>query len=110
MWGMSVPYGEARRRLMRRLIRIDHFCPGCGTQFYTDHTGKILARNGQTVTLDHIIPRGRGGRNANWNFRLMCRACNEAKGVAAAELFDGSMRPPPTELRKRLVGHQAERE
>ena len=81
---MSVPYGEERRRLMRRLILIDRCCPGCASPFYVDHTGKIVARNGQIATLDHIIPRGRGGRNANWNFRLMCRACNQAKGLAAA--------------------------
>lgn len=33
-------------------------------------------------TLEHILPRHRGGADCIWNVALACAACNEAKGVA----------------------------
>jgi 5-methylcytosine-specific restriction endonuclease McrA len=32
------------------------------------------------TTLDHVIPRARGGSNRDENLRPCCRRCNEAKG------------------------------
>jgi hypothetical protein len=32
------------------------------------------------LTLDHIIPKSKGGPSAEWNLRVLCNVCNEAKG------------------------------
>lgn len=31
------------------------------------------------MTIDHVIPRSKGGPNAQWNLRVACKACNKAK-------------------------------
>lgn len=42
-------------------------CHYCGRKF-------------ETLTVDHIVPKSRGGRNATWNRVPACRPCNQAKG------------------------------
>ena len=37
--------------------------------------------SGIPLTLEHIIPRAKGGRDVIDNLWLSCRLCNEAKGV-----------------------------
>jgi 5-methylcytosine-specific restriction endonuclease McrA len=51
-------------------------------------TKYILERDAETCyrcqgiadTVDHIIPRSKGGGNNPGNLRAMCRSCNSAKG------------------------------
>ena len=31
------------------------------------------------LTIDHIVPRGMGGSNANQNLQLLCKRCHRAK-------------------------------
>lgn len=59
----------ALRKSKRRtvLARDGHRCVMCGC---ADET---------LLTLDHVIPRSRGGPNSNDNLQTLCRACNEAK-------------------------------
>jgi 5-methylcytosine-specific restriction endonuclease McrA len=38
---------------------------------------KVRRKN---ATIDHIVPRARGGTNAVTNKVVTCRACNESKG------------------------------
>lgn len=44
--------------------------------------GEKCARCGATtcLTLDHIVPKSRGGSNAIVNLQLLCEPCNQAKG------------------------------
>lgn len=44
-------------------------CPYCGV---------ILSA--RTATVDHIVPKSKGGTNRRENKQLACRRCNAAKG------------------------------
>lgn len=39
------------------------------------------------TTVDHVIPRSRGGPNAQWNLVPACKECNHEKGSLTAEEF-----------------------
>lgn len=39
----------------------------------------------QKLTIDHIVPRFRGGRNLWWNYQTMCSSCNGDKGLAVID-------------------------
>lgn len=45
------------------------------------YCAELLSRN--AMTLDHVLPRARGGRNARSNLVAACEGCNTAKGDAA---------------------------
>jgi 5-methylcytosine-specific restriction endonuclease McrA len=53
--------------LRERVYERDGYrCVGCGSQ--------------RDLTLDHWVPRSKGGRHTYENLRTMCRPCNHAKG------------------------------
>ena len=53
------------------------YCLGCGTHFQLQH-----------LTVDHIIPRSKGGTDHISNLQLLCGHCNSTKGNASqAELL-----------------------
>ena len=58
--------------------RDDYTCYICGK--------KVVV--GVDATVDHYVPRSKGGTNREKNLRTCCKPCNEAKG---------SMRTEPTE-------------
>ena len=43
--------------------------------------------HGLAPTIDHRVPRARGGANARANLVAACRACNEAKGPLTEDEF-----------------------
>ena len=49
------------------LVRDDHTCQYCG-------------RRGHDLTLDHVIPRHRGGQHVWENVVAACKGCNHRKG------------------------------
>lgn len=57
-------YGSYRERL----LAINPTCIYCGDKLKS-----------ATATLDHGIPRSKGGLNQPWNLWLSCKACNAAK-------------------------------
>ncbi len=52
------------------------YCGGCGEHF--------LKRN---LTVDHIVPRSRGGTDHPENLWLLCAACNSSKGTKSQAEF-----------------------
>lgn len=46
--------------------RDGHHCQYCG--------------NGDNLTIDHIVPRSRGGTNKRSNLRTLCGPCNNSRG------------------------------
>src|SRR5258705_9177938 len=45
-----------------------------------DHTCQYCGRRGNDLTLDHVMPRHRGGQHTWENVVAACRACNHRKG------------------------------
>ena len=66
-------------------------CPGCNRRKYSDD-----------FDLDHILPRAKGGLDADENLQLLCSSCNRIKGgrLSMAELRERLL----TDTRQRLQG------
>jgi hypothetical protein len=71
---------EARRALSRPVSKEDraavfqrdeHKCRTCGAT--------------ERLTIDHIVPRRRGGTNARDNLQTLCVSCNSRKGARVPE-------------------------
>lgn len=73
-YGFDVP--RANSRVMTIGSRDGWFCHYCKVDLDT-----------YDATTDHVIPRSKGGGNANTNRVLCCGACNQAKGDKDAEEF-----------------------
>ncbi len=65
-----MPPAKALRQRLAEAAR--HRCGYCLTQ------ERI---SGIPLTIEHLIPKARGGRDDEANLWLSCRLCNEAKGV-----------------------------
>lgn len=70
--GNSMSSADRRRRRAAVIKRDGKRCRWCGTT--------------HDLTLDHKIPKARGGSNAIKNLQLLCALCNSMKG-------DGHGRP-----------------
>jgi hypothetical protein len=69
-----------RAKKVRYLLKHEGpICHYCGTRLATepDKNGRPLENQ---VTLDHIVPRSRGGGDHLENFVLSCPGCNQWKG------------------------------
>jgi len=60
-------------------------CVYCGAQ--THRLGKGLSRSPHLATLDHVLPRSKGGPLNAANLVLACQACNNQRGIMDAEEF-----------------------
>lgn len=70
--------GPRRRRAVQFLLKIDTKCHYCKKELTED-----------TVTIDHLIPKSRGGSNARHNLALACTECNGKKGnLTETEYFE----------------------
>lgn len=65
---VRVPRNTTRRRITRRAVfaRDSWTCQYCGTQAH--------------LTVDHIVPRSRGGKSIWENIVTSCASCNRRKG------------------------------
>src|SRR6185436_11926961 len=45
-----------------------------------DHTCQYCGKRGHDLTIDHVIPRHRGGQHTWENVVAACKACNHRKG------------------------------
>lgn len=77
-----------KARLTRREIFIrDNFtCQYCGVR-------------GKNLTIDHVIPRHRGGQHTWDNLVSACRACNHRKGGKTLEEAKMKLHRPPAQPR-----------
>lgn len=65
---------SVRRSLRMAIYARDHFdCVYCRLVF-------PLCTDGRGLTLDHVKPRSRGGRNTAANLVTACKRCNSSRG------------------------------
>jgi len=50
-------------------------CQHCG-----EKCAPIEGRGRRRLTVDHIVPKSKGGPPAMWNLAVLCSTCNEEKG------------------------------
>jgi 5-methylcytosine-specific restriction endonuclease McrA len=63
------------------------------------HTCQYCGRQGTDLTLDHVIPRHRGGLHTWENLATACRTCNHRKGGRTPEEARFRLLRPPFEPR-----------
>ena len=75
MYNLKVVQSTEAKRLWRKSVKEqwDNECAYCGS---TDD-----------LTIDHIIPRSKGGNNSLENCALACREANQAKSDLSLEEF-----------------------
>ncbi|HEX2863126.1 MAG TPA: HNH endonuclease, partial [Deinococcales bacterium] len=59
------------------------------------HTCQYCGRTGGDMTLDHVVPRSRGGRNSWDNIVTACRECNSRKRDRTPEEANMHLRHRP---------------
>jgi 5-methylcytosine-specific restriction endonuclease McrA len=75
---INVPRRGARWSRMAVLRRDDFTCIYCGVGIGEWQRGRHVTRSG--LTIDHILPISRGGRNSWGNTACACAPCNQRKG------------------------------
>lgn len=69
----------------RNIYMRDHYtCQYCGTRPAKEE-----------LTIDHIVPRSKGGRSSWENVVLACQSCNSRKGNLTVEQAHMQLRRPP---------------
>ena len=67
------------------------------------HTCQYCGRQGHDLTLDHIVPRHRGGGHTWENLVTACKACNHRKGGKTLEEARLPAQPPAVRAAQRRV-------
>jgi 5-methylcytosine-specific restriction endonuclease McrA len=75
---VNVPRRRAHWSRRGILVRDHYRCIYCGAQPGDIQRGKLLAK--ADFTIDHILPKSRGGRDTWSNTACACSACNHRKG------------------------------
>jgi 5-methylcytosine-specific restriction endonuclease McrA len=75
---INVPRRGAHWTRRGVLQRDGYRCVYCGVRAGEVRGGQVLTK--QDFTIDHLIPRSRGGRNTWGNTACACPACNNRKG------------------------------
>lgn len=70
------------------VLKLGECCKGCGVKRSYVAQGRdnggslhwdLYAENGVMLTIDHILPKSRGGKDHFDNYQLMCTTCNRGK-------------------------------
>lgn len=71
-----------------KVMKLGNACKGCGLERSYVALGRdkgnnlhwdLYAEDGTLMTIDHIIPRAKGGKEHMKNLQLMCSPCNFKK-------------------------------
>jgi len=69
-----------------------------------DETCQYCAKRSRDLTLDHIIPRSRGGQSTWENLVASCRSCNGKKGNRLLKEVNMRLLRPPRPLSQEYAG------
>ena len=75
---INVPRRKAHWSRKGVLVRDNYTCIYCSAQPGTIQRGKVLAKT--NFTIDHVVPRSRGGKDTWTNTACACAYCNHRKG------------------------------
>lgn len=75
---INVPRRQAHWSRKGILVRDEYTCVYCGVTPGSLVKNKVLTR--QDFSIDHILPRSRGGKDTWTNTACACSACNHRKG------------------------------
>lgn len=75
---VNVPRRRAHWSRKGVLVRDEYTCIYCGAQPGTIQRGAVLTKS--DMTIDHVLPRSRGGRDTWGNTACACKHCNHRKG------------------------------
>ncbi len=75
---INVPQRKSRWSRMGVLRRDGFTCIYCGLKAGQTQKGRVI--NQRDFTIDHIVPKSRGGRNSWVNTACACPRCNGRKG------------------------------
>lgn len=75
---INVPRRRAHWSRKGVLVRDNYVCIYCGAKPGTLQKGKVITKN--DMTIDHIFPKSRGGKDTWSNTVCACAQCNHRKG------------------------------
>ncbi len=75
---VNVPRRKSHWSRKGVLVRDNYTCIYCGVKLGAQARGKVLSK--RDFTIDHIIPRCKGGRDTWSNTACACAKCNHRKG------------------------------
>lgn len=90
---INVPRRQAHWSRKGVLVRDNHTCIYCGIKPGMIQRGKQLSR--VDFTIDHIIPRSKGGKDTWTNTACACASCNHRKGDRLAHQAGMKLRWEP---------------
>lgn len=70
---------KSRERMRQLITKYRGLCALCGEQV------DFRLDSPRCATVDHIVPRSRGGLDVPANWQLACYACNQAKGGSMSD-------------------------
>jgi hypothetical protein len=79
---VPMPYADVVLSRKNIYLRDNHTCQYCG-------------KSGSTMTIDHIVPKSRGGRETWSNMVVCCARCNNRKGDRTLEEAGMKLTGPP---------------
>ena len=75
---INVPRRKAHWSRRGVLVRDEYTCIFCGVTLGSMQKGKVLGKS--DFSIDHIIPRSKGGKDTWTNTACACASCNHRKG------------------------------
>lgn len=85
---MAKNFKDYLRKKRRRLFHSQHgLCYYCGEPMLLAKVPEGMRQPSTLATLDHLIPRSRGGTFCNNNVVAACKRCNTERGDKDARLF-----------------------
>lgn len=100
-------YGIKYEPIIRRIVFRKHkyICTSCGVKCL--HPNKENYNQSNAATLDHIIPKSKGGSHTYDNVTLLCRSCNTIKSDKIVKDFKNNNNQMELQFDLTMIKHSA---